>query len=110
VLKVAATLSSRDGAAVAAGVMDAADQVDERERPDVISAGLASGSGIVRLAALPGLAALAGPHVAAKRARSDPSAKVRGWKPAEQRQPSKGPSAAGEPRSSDGEPGQPRLF
>lgn len=109
-LEFAKSLSSRDGVAVVAGVMDAADQVAVRDRPNLIAVGLTSGSGIVRLAALPALAKLAGPEVATERARSDPSAKVWAWKPAEQRRPSEGVPAAGESRRSHDEPGQPRLF
>jgi hypothetical protein len=80
-IAVAETLPSRDGAALAAGVMDAASYIPPAEQPAAISFGLASGSGIVRLAALPALAMLEGVDVALARARSDASAKIRAWTP-----------------------------
>jgi hypothetical protein len=49
--------------------------------PTAVSIGLASGSGIVRLAALPFLATLEGVDAALTRARSDASAKVRASTP-----------------------------
>jgi hypothetical protein len=75
------TLPSRGGAAVAAGVMDAALHVPAADQPTAASLGLASGSGVVRLAALPAYATLEGVDVALARARSDPSATVRAWTP-----------------------------
>ncbi|MCU0270999.1 MAG: hypothetical protein MUF83_20475 [Acidimicrobiales bacterium] len=65
----AADLSSRDAAMVLAGVMDAVDAIDETERAAVIDLGLSSGSGIVRLAALPVLAGHQGIDAARKRPR-----------------------------------------
>lgn len=94
----AGVLDARDGAAMAAGVMDAAAAIAEGERLDVVETGLAWGSGSVRLAALPRLAELHGAEVAMNRAVGDPSAKVRAWAakaasrlpvtPAESRDPS----------------------
>jgi hypothetical protein len=74
-------LSSSDAAALAAGVMDAAQNIPNDERVLAVAAGLDSGSGIVRLAALPALAALEGADTALTRAAADPSAKVRAWTP-----------------------------
>lgn len=76
---IAAGLPSRDEAMLLAGVMDAADAIPESERTAAIDLGLTSGSGIVRLAALPALAALAGPDAAKRRAAADSSEKVRAW-------------------------------
>jgi hypothetical protein len=64
---------------ILAGVMDAADSIPEVERSAAIEVGLTSGSGIVRLAALPALAELEGPDAAKRRATTDPSEKVRAW-------------------------------
>jgi len=64
---------------ILAGVMDAADTIDDSERSAAVEYGLTSGSGIVRLAALPALAALEGLDVAKQRAATDSSEKVRAW-------------------------------
>ena len=80
-VELAEALPSRDGAAVAAGVMDASSHIPTVDQPAAIALGLASGSGIVRLAALHGLAMLEGVDVALSHARSDASAKVRAWTP-----------------------------
>lgn len=80
-LDAASALPSRDGAALAAGVMDATTHLPSAERAEAIAAGLASGSGTVRLAALPALAELEGTNHALARAAGDPSAKVRAWTP-----------------------------
>ena len=60
-LDVSDALASRDGAALAAGVMDAAGHIPLPERSDVLEAGLCSGSGIVRIAALPRSRSTPGP-------------------------------------------------
>lgn len=78
-VKVAAGVPSRDAALILAGVMDAADAIPEVERAAAIEVALTSGAGIVRLAALPALAALEGPDAAKRRTAADPSAKVRSW-------------------------------
>lgn len=78
-LDTAGHLRAQDGAAMAAGVMDAADHVHPGERREVLEAGLAWGSGTVRLAALPGFARLMGAEAARARASADPSATVRAW-------------------------------
>ncbi len=70
-------LPSRDAVALAAAVMDAAEHIPRDEQAVAIAAGLDSGSGVVRLAALPTFAALEGPDAALARAAADPSAKVR---------------------------------
>jgi hypothetical protein len=80
-LLCAEELPAGDGAAVAAGVMDSAGHIPAAEARQAVVAGLNAGSGTVRLAALPALAALDGAHAALARARSDASAKVRGWSP-----------------------------
>jgi hypothetical protein len=79
--ELAEALPSRDGAAIAAGVIDGADHIPAPDLPAAVALGLASGSGIVRLAALPLLATLEGVDAALARARSDASAKVRAWTP-----------------------------
>jgi hypothetical protein len=80
-LDAAGELPSPDAAALTAGVMDAAEHIPSDERALAVAAGLDSGSGIVRLAALPALAALEGPDAALARAAADRSAKVRAWTP-----------------------------
>ena len=77
----ARTEPSRDSAALAAGLMDAATAIPPDERMRAIEEGLNWGSGIVRLAALPALANLAGEPAALQRAQDDPNDKVRRWSP-----------------------------
>ena len=86
-------LPSRDAAALAAGVMDAAEQIPADERAIALAAGLDAGSGIVRLAALPAFAELEGHAAALARAAADPSAKVRVWTP------TASPARGSEPKS-----------
>jgi hypothetical protein len=109
---VAETLPSRDGAALAAGVMDAASHIPPAEQPAALSLGLASGSGIVRLAALPALAMLEGVDVALARARSDASAKIRAWTPPLAGDPSAAVNAlpSNAPRVPDDDRNQLNLF
>lgn len=78
-VEIAAGLPGRDAALILAGVMDAADSIPEVERAAAIEVGLTSASAIVRLAALPALAAFEGPDAAKRRAAADPSEKVRSW-------------------------------
>jgi hypothetical protein len=115
---IADELPSRDAAMILAGVMDAADGIPEGERTTAIELGLTSGSGTVRLAALPALVELEGCDSAKRRASADPSEKVRGWaeklaRPSELPlgQP---PGPGADPQSSDAEqppPGdQPSLW
>jgi hypothetical protein len=92
-IDAAAAMPSRDSAAAVAGVMDAADHLPPVELPVVASIGLQHGSGIVRLAALPLLARAAGVDAALAQARSDPSAKVRAWKPPSVPEPDQGADA-----------------
>jgi hypothetical protein len=80
-LDLATGLSSGDAAALVAGIMDAAEHIAHGERTLAVAAGLDSGSGVVRLAALPALAALEGTQAALTRAATDPSARVRAWTP-----------------------------
>ena len=80
-LAAASGLPSRDGSLLAAGIMEAATHLPLTEQAEAVAAGLASGSGIVRLAALPALATLEGIDHASARAAADPSAKVRAWTP-----------------------------
>lgn len=111
-LALAEALPSRDGAAIAAGVMDAANHISTGDLPAAVALGLASGSGIVRLAVLPALAPLEGVDAALARARSDPSAKVRTWAPRITSYPptlsTTPPPAA--PRAPDDDRNQPSLF
>jgi hypothetical protein len=112
-LDTALALPARDGAALAAGVMDATTHLPSAERAEAVAAGLASGSGIVRLAALPALAEIEGMDHALARAATDPSAKVRAWTPTVQvtpgSDPATTPGATVDPRGTQ-EPGQDRLF
>lgn len=78
-MAVVQELPSRDGAAVAAGIMDAAGRIVASQRAAALAVGLGWGSGTVRLAALPGVADLHGLDVARARAARDPSAKVGAW-------------------------------
>lgn len=105
-------LPSRDGAAVAAGVMDAASHIPTSDLPAAVSLGLASGSGIVRLAALHAVEMLDGLDAALTRARSDVSAKVRAWTPrkaGDQSPPDNAPRSTASGLSED-DRDQPRLF
>ncbi|MCC5952704.1 MAG: hypothetical protein JJU45_11475 [Acidimicrobiia bacterium] len=76
---IADELPSRDAAMIVAGVMDAADTIPDGERTTAVEVGLTSSSGIVRLAALPALAAIEGIDAARRRAAADPAEKVRAW-------------------------------
>lgn len=78
-LELARSSPSRDAAAIAAGVMDAADLIPQSDRAETLEQGLEWGSGTVRLAALPGFGRLHGDEAARRRARQDSSAKVRKW-------------------------------
>lgn len=88
------------------------------ERGTAVDLGLTSGSGIVRLAALPALAAFEGLDTASKRATADPSEKVRAWAEKASRpnqlSPGKPPEPGADQQPSDAEqppPGeQPTLF
>lgn len=108
----AEVLPSRDGDALAAGVMDASSHMPVHHRSDAVATGLAWGSGIVRLAALPALADFEGTEAALARAAGDPSAKVRAWtpKPIPSPEPSKPVSSADDQGSAGGATGQARLF
>ncbi|MGH9280430.1 MAG: hypothetical protein ACRD12_20330 [Acidimicrobiales bacterium] len=111
-LEAAAAMSSRDAAALCAGVMDAAAHIPLGERSDAVMAGLSSGSGIVRVAALPAFAALEGTDVALRRAGADPSTKVRAWarraSPVEHTEDTPGPVHAERPTTAKA--GQDSLF
>ena len=96
-LELAESLPSRDGAAVAAGVMDSANHIPTVDRSAAIALGLASGSGIVRLAALHAFALLEGVDAALAHARSDASAKVRAWTPRISSDPLSSPANACQP-------------
>lgn len=105
-LDAADAMPAREAAALAAGVMDAVALIPIEERRDAVAAGLSSGSGIVRLAALPVLAALEGPEAALACAAADPSAKVRAWtptaSPAEDQGGESIPPEAGGPPAAEG--------
>lgn len=111
-LDAAGVLPSRDGDALAAGVMDSARHVASRDRHDVVAAGLGWGSGIVRLAALPAYADLEGIDAALTRAATDPSAKVRAWTPNDSRSAPRSQQADGaDARAADARAmGQASLF
>lgn len=81
VIDASTALPSRDAAAIVVGVMDAADHLAPEQHAVLAEIGLDHGSGTVRLAALPILAATSGTGAAIDVARRDPSAKVRAWKP-----------------------------
>jgi hypothetical protein len=112
-LDAASALPARDGAALAAGVMDATTHLPSAERAEAVDAGLASGSGVVRLAALPALAAIEGTGYALARVATDPSAKVRAWTPTVQAtpdtEPATAPGATVDRRDTQ-KPGQASLF
>ncbi len=114
VIDASATLPSSDAAATAAGVMDAAEHVPLDQRAILAEVGLNHGSGTVRLAALPILAATSGTNAAIAAARRDPSAKVRAWKPnpsATARTPDvAAPPSGAADRSTDVPGGQASLF
>lgn len=98
VIEASTALSSRDAAATVAGVMDAADHVPPGQHAELAQVGLDHGSGVVRLTALPILAATSGTDAAIAVAQRDPSAKVRAWKPDPG---ATEPISAGSPQSSD---------
>ena len=85
--------------------MAAVDNVPQDQHTELAELGTKHGSGTVRLAALPILAASCGTDVAIEVARRDPSAKVRAWKPTpsdSERSPSGGrPSADAAESSTD---------
>jgi len=78
-LGLARSSPSSDATAIAAGVMDAADLIPPADRVEALEQGMEWGSGTVRLAALPGFGRLQGDEAARRRARQDPSEKVRKW-------------------------------
>lgn len=101
-----------DGAAVAAGVMDAAEMIPPEERARALDQGLGWGSGTVRVAALPAFARLFGDDAARRRASEDPSEKVRRWSP-DTRGDRTGPASGPLPASTadvDDHRRQPSLF
>jgi len=114
VIEASRALPSRDGAATVAGVMAAVDNVPQDQHTELAELGTNHGSGTVRLAALPILAASCGTDVAIEVARRDPSAKVRAWKPTpagSERSPSGGrPSADAVESSTVTSSDQPSLF
>jgi len=113
-LAMADSAPSRDAAAIAAGVMDAATSIERDDRAEAVEIGLTWGSGTVRLAALPALADLAGDEAATRRAIDDPAAKVRAWVPKEPAGTPKpaadSPAKPATRKSSTDSPGQPSLF
>jgi hypothetical protein len=68
-------------AAVILGLLDAAAVLDTEERRRLMRIGLATGTARVRCAALELVCELDGSDAALRRARSDPDAKVRAWRP-----------------------------
>lgn len=77
----ATELGPIDGGAIASGVLDAVDVLDESGARRAIELGLGWPRGSVRLLALDVLAAI-DPEEASRRAATDPDRKVRAWSPA----------------------------
>jgi hypothetical protein len=69
------------------GLLDAAASLEEPQQRQLVRRGLRSGQGRVRLAALGWLREMDGTDAARRRARSDPDATVRKWKPPSQAPP-----------------------
>ncbi len=114
VIDASTALPSRDAAATVLGVLDAADHVAPEQHAVLAEIGLNHGSGSVRLATLPILAATSGSDAALDVARRDRSAKVRAWKPipsGTERSPTGGrPSSDSAETSTGTSSGQPSLF
>ena len=77
----AEALTPRDRETLIQGLLDGADVLEEGERRRLIRAGLRTGQASVRRTALDRLCELDGAQSAIRRARSDPSATVRKWRP-----------------------------
>jgi hypothetical protein len=114
VITASTVLPARDAAATVTGVMDAADHVPPGQQAELAEVGLDHGSGVVRLTALPILAATSGTDAAIAVAQRDPSAKVRAWTPIpsdSERGPRGGhPSSDAAENSTNTSSGQPSLF
>lgn len=81
----ARTLRGPVAAAVAAGIVDAIESLPREEIDRVLEQSLAWPAANVRLAALEVMARRMGPGIALARAAGDSNARVRGWRPAEDR-------------------------
>ena len=77
--ELARSIRAVDGAAIAAGVMDAADHLPRHDAKAAVAMGVVWGSGTVRLAALDAFADLHGLDAARALAAGDRSARVRAW-------------------------------
>jgi hypothetical protein len=75
----------RDRYATIHGLLDAADVLEPAERRRLARRGLSAGQARVRRAALERMCELDGVDAAQRRARSDPDATVRAWRPAQAR-------------------------
>src|SRR5437879_5073292 len=91
------TLSSRDAAAVVAGIIDASDALDQQRAQRVLEIGLGWPEGWVRLVALERLAGGHGLEAARRLAADDPDARIRRWahKPDQKPQQENGPGRSG---------------
>ena len=80
-LSAAGHFQPRHRDALIHGLLDAADVLEEAPRRLVVRRGLQTAQGSVRRTALDRLCELDGPEKAVRRARSDPNATVRKWRP-----------------------------
>lgn len=80
-LRAAEGFQPRHRDALIHGLLDAADVLEPAERRRVVRRGLRTGQARVRRAALEQVRELDGPDAARRRARSDPDATVRAWRP-----------------------------
>lgn len=88
----AASLDSRRGPAVLAGILDAAASLTQPDRQAAIDLGMASGRAAVRKLALQIMADRVDPDAALRLARSDPDASIRRWAPALEAEPTSTPA------------------
>lgn len=80
-LSAAAEFPPRHRDALIHGLLDAADALEEARRRRLVRRGLQAAQASVRRTALDRLCELDGPEAALRRARSDPNATVRRWRP-----------------------------
>jgi hypothetical protein len=81
-LRAAELFEPRARDALVHGLLDAAEVLDDAAQRKLVARGLNSGQGSVRRAALDRVCKLDGAESGLRRARSDPNAAVRKWKPA----------------------------
>ncbi len=80
-LRAAAVFEPRHRDALIQGLLDAADVLEDASRRRLVRRGLQTAKASVRRTALDRLCELDGPEEAVHRARSDPNATVRKWRP-----------------------------